>query len=278
MLDRKLIIPALLCALPLLWSGCAAQPTEDDVSAEPVADTETIETIYPEWKPTEIYTIGQIVVHEGKYFRVLWWTRGNEPKTDVAYDEWSYLGDVPLKETMFYNDVNNSAWYATPINTLASAGIFDDTGIASNFLPSRPATRGFFAVILCHALNIQPVYSGDTFADAGSTAYTPYLTALKQSGLAKGTSDNCFQPDKYLSRQEMCKLIYDACDGFAEDPATAFAPFMDADDVAVWAIQPMSWCIERSILRDQGPRLLPEEIVSRADAAQSIYNLLYRPQ
>ena len=267
----------LLCFLLQICTACTlnlpeATPVVGDVS------NEQIDTIYPEWTASEIYTIGQIVIHEGKYFRVLWWTRGNPPKPDIAYDEWQYLGNVPLKETMYYYDVHNSTWYANAINTLASADIFEDTNTESNFFPSRPATRGFFAVILCHALHIAPVYSGPNFSDAGDTWYTPYLAALKQKGLATGTPDNRFEPDRHLTRQELCKLIYDACDGFAEDPVAAFAPYIDADTVDTWAIQPMSWCIERSILRNDEPRLLPDEILSRADAAQSIYNLLYRPQ
>ena len=56
---------------------------------------------------------------------------------------------------------------------------------------------------------------------------------------------------------------------------TTFAPYGDSGDVASWAVQPMSWCIERGILETSGRNLLPEETVSRAQAAQSIYNLLY---
>ena len=159
------------------------------------------------------------------------------------------------------------------INTLAAGGILSTE--EKSFYPSRPISRGQFAVLLCRALEIAPVEDGDNFADAGDTWYTPYLAALKQNGFASGGAQNNFDPERSLTRQELCTLIYNACGGFAEDPMTTFAPYGDSGDVASWAVQPMSWCIERGILETSGRNLLPEETVSRAQAAQSIYNLLY---
>ena len=54
----------LLCFLLQICTACTlnlpeATPVVGDVS------NEQIDTIYPEWTASEIYTIGQIVIHEG---------------------------------------------------------------------------------------------------------------------------------------------------------------------------------------------------------------------
>lgn len=267
-----------VAVLLVLLCACGQEGSSQPSSAETAPsfdDTVTIDTIYPQWNADDIYNAGDIVIHRGKYYRALWWTQGNEPLEDVERDEWQCLGDVPVKETVYFNDVNNAAWYAEAVNTLARDGIITGSGANKSFLPSRPITRAQFTVLLCRALNIDPIYSGDNFADAGDTWYTPYLAAVKQHEFVPGDEQNCFHPNRNITRQELCTLIYKAYDGFAEDPVTAFAPYSDSEDVATWAIQPMSWCIERGIIQGSGKKLLPNATASRAEAAQSIYNLLY---
>ena len=261
-----LLLAALLCA-------CGETESAPSSGGEGAPEDALVDTFYPEWSSDEIYHAGDIVIHNGKYFRALWWTQGREPLEDVERDEWACLGSVPVQGSAYFNDVSSTAWYAEAINTLAAGGVLSTE--EKSFYPSRPISRGQFAVLLCRALEIAPVEDGDNFADAGDTWYTPYLAALKQNGFASGGAQNNFAPERSLTRQELCTLIYNACGGFAEDPMTTFAPYSDSGDVASWAVQPMSWCIERGILETSGRNLLPEETVSRAQAAQSIYNLLY---
>ena len=269
---------SLLLAAGLLLSVLAAcgETVPEESSVEEVSAPQPVQTIYPDWDAQEIYTAGDIVIHDGKYFKALWWTRGNEPKEDVERDEWQYLGDVPVKNNRYFNDVPADAWYTEAVNTLAARGVLTGTENGSSFLPSRPVTRAQFAVMLCRALEIAPAESGDNFADAGDAWYTPYFAALKQQNLLQGDENGNIYPNHYTTRQEMCLLIYKACNGFAEDPVTVFAPYTDADDVAAWAIQPLSWCIERGIIQGSGNLLLPEATATRAEAVQIIYNLLQR--
>ena len=94
----------------------------------------------------------------------------------------------------------------------------------------------------------------------------------------RGGDDNLFRPEQPITRQELCCLIYNASDGFAEDPDTALAPYSDREMVASWAVQALSWCVERGIVEGNGRKLLPDATASRAEAAQIIYNLLQRAQ
>ena len=271
-----LFLPLLLvltaCGSPL--SPASSDEAEDDAPISGAAG-QTVATFYPDWDPDEIYIAGDIVVHDGIYFRALWWTQGNEPQTDVSRDEWQELRAAPTQDSPYFSDVSAQAWYAEAVNALAADGILGSQGASDNFRASRPATRAQFAQWLCRALEIAPIEGGDNFTDAGNTWYTPYLAALKQQGLSSGDDAGRFHPTDYITRQEACQLLYRACDGFAEDPLTTFGPYADADDVASWAIQPVSWCIERRLLPVSGSRLLPEASLSRGEAAQMLYNLLY---
>ncbi len=273
---RKASAAALLLLPVLLLSACgSAIPKEESVPEEESGPPpQLIDTVYPDWHAKDIYTEGDIVIHDGKYFRARWWTR-NDPPSEDSSGVWTCLGDVPHRAGTYFDDVHDDAWYAAAINTLTEDGILTGWNDGRTFQPSRTVTRAQFAVMLCRALDIAPVEGGDNFSDAGDTWYTPYLAALKQRGFSGGTGDNCFSPDRQITRQELCKLIYDACDGFSEDPVTAFAPYTDAEDVSAWAIRPLSWCIERGILQGSGDRLLPERTASRAEAAQVLYNLRY---
>ena len=267
---------ALLCLLPLLLCSACGEPVpEESSSLEESSAPQRITTIYPTWNTDDIYTAGDIVVHNGGYYRALWWSRGNEPTADTERDEWQYLGEVPVTGA-YFNDVPDSTWYAEAINTLAEAGIVTGAGSGNNFYPSRPITRAQFSVLLCRALEIEPIESSDSFTDAADAWYTPYLAALKQRGIAQGGDDNLFRPEQPITRQELCCLIYNASDGFAEDPDTALAPYSDREMVASWAVQALSWCVERGIV--EGKKLLPDATASRAEAAQIIYNLLQRAQ
>lgn len=273
---RQKIALCFIFTLSIALSGCGSTPSIASSDAEEVsAPIRVADTFYPAWNASDIYTLGDIVVHNGRYFRALWWTQGNEPRSDVERDEWQDLGNVPAQDSPYFSDVSNEAWYASAVNALAAEGIVDGAANGINFQASRPITRAQFALWLCRALNIAPAEGGDNFSDAGNDAYTPYLAALKQAGIAKGDEAGLFHPSDYITRQALCRLLYDACDGFAEDPPTTFAPYADADDVPQWAIQPISWCIDRGLIQGRGNRLLPDASVSRAEAAQALYNLLY---
>lgn len=261
----SLFLLALLCAC----SGApdASSSGEEDIGSEEIA--------YPTWNADTIYHAGEIVEHEGKYFRVLWWTRGTEPTVDGERDVWQYLGEAPQSGAVYFPDISETNWYAKAVTTLAASGMYTSTGISETFQPNHPLTRAQFAVWLCRALEIAPSDGGDNYPDAGSTWYTPYLAALRQKGWAFDGSSDYFRPDLHITRQEMCALVYFLCDGFSEDPATAFAAYTDADQVAPWAIQAMSWCIERGIITCQDDLLAPARIATRAEGSQIVYNLIY---
>lgn len=261
-----------LCTCVLLLLCACAESTQSSVSTE---DTENETSAYPVWDASTIYRAGDIVEHKGQYFRVLWWTRGEEPTVDGVRDAWQYLGEAPRSNQPYFDDLPADAWYTETITTLAASQIYTSTGIIGSFQPNHPLTRGQFAVWLCRAMDITPIDAQENYPDAGDTWYTRYLAALRQKGWRFDGGSDYFRPEHHITRQEMCALVYFLCNGFSEDPDTTFAAYTDADEVADWAIQPMSWCIDRGIIHCPTHLLAPTRTATRAEGSQIIYNLIY---
>ncbi|GBF73813.1 hypothetical protein PA598K_02134 [Paenibacillus sp. 598K] len=175
-------------------------------------------------------------------------------------------------------DVAESAWHAPAIRFLAARGITTGTD-DDRYSPGAQVTRGQFIVLLLNSYGIAPEAGAtDNFADAGSTYYTDYLAAAKRYGIAQGSGDNRFSPDESITRQELFTLLYRALDTLAELPeATVDAgsdSYSDVDQVAPYAREALDALVSRGIIQGEGDKLNPQELTTRAQAAQVLYNLL----
>jgi len=179
---------------------------------------------------------------------------------------------------LFFDDVADDAWYSQAVSFAAARGI--TTGAGNNlFKPDAALTRAQFMVMVMRANNILPVGSTkDNFADAGSYYYTGYLAAAKKLGISKGVGDNLFAPGREITRQEMCTLLYNALQMLNEQPAgtagKSLEDFSDADQIAPWATEAMTCLVKAGIINGSNGELLPEDVVSRAQMVQIMYNLM----
>lgn len=74
-------------------------------------------------------------------------------------------------------------------------------------------TRARFVVLAIYAYRINPqaeVLQGQNFADIVNDYYTPYLSAARSLGMIDGIGGNLFVPNRQISRQEMCVMLYNA--------------------------------------------------------------------
>lgn len=108
-----------------------------------------------------------------------------------------------------FNDVSDTAWYASAVTFLAARGITSGT-TATTFSPDASLTRGQFITMLLRAYSISPdANPTDNFADAGNTYYTGYLTAAKRMGITSGIGDNKFAQIRRLPARK-CSPSYTA--------------------------------------------------------------------
>ncbi len=177
-----------------------------------------------------------------------------------------------------FKDVPANARYAKAAGFVAARGITDGTGNGS-FSPEAKLTRGQLLVMLMRAYGIGPDKAPkDNFSDAGNTYYTGYLAAAKRLGISDGIGSNKYAPEKEITRQEMYTLAYNVLKSIGQLPADAsgktLKDFTDADKVANWAKDAMTFMVNNGIVVESGSSLLPDEKANRAYMAQVLYNLL----
>lgn len=113
---------------------------------------------------------------------------------------YSHLGNL-------FRDVFPGLWYYETIDRAADAGYME--GLGDNyFKPNDTVTRAQLVTLLYR-------YSGETvtqdhnaFTDVPEKAwYTEAVCWAAGAGIVEGYGDGTFQPDKFISRQEMCKVF-----------------------------------------------------------------------
>ncbi|HHW31316.1 MAG TPA: DUF2341 domain-containing protein [Clostridiaceae bacterium] len=176
-----------------------------------------------------------------------------------------------------FNDVHDE-WFAKAVNFISARNI--TKGIGNNqYGPHLTVTRGQFIKMLCDAYGIQPVTSGDNFADAGNTWYTPYLAVAKQIGISKGVGDNRFAPEQEITREEMFTLLYNALIITGEAEITDIKDdildkFEDSQNISPWALDAFKYLVSKGLVVGDGKKLAPKSGANRAEMAQIFYNLL----
>jgi len=177
-----------------------------------------------------------------------------------------------------FKDVPADAWYRKAVAFLSARGITEGTG-DGNYSPEAELTRGQFMVMTMKAYGIEPDKgTGETFSDAGNTYYTGYLAAVKRLGIADGVGNNMFAPDKEITRQEMLTILYNtlkAIDKLPEDGSgNTLSAFSDAGQTASWAKAAVKLFADTGAISGNAGRLAPQSMITRAEMAQVLYNLL----
>ena len=136
-----------------------------------------------------------------------------------------------------------------------------------------------FLVMMMRAYGIEPdTAPKDNFTDAGSKYYTNYLSAAKRLGISNGIGGNLFAPDKEITRQEMFTLQYNMLKKInrlpAGDSGKQLTDFSDAGQVASWAEDAAAFLAEAGVISGNGGIISPKGTVTRAEMAQTLYNLL----
>jgi len=177
-----------------------------------------------------------------------------------------------------FSDVAENAWYAEAVSFIAAREITFGTG-NNSYNPRGKLTRAEFLVMLMRAYDIAPSENlQNNFTDAGNTYYTGYLAAAKLLGIAKGVGNNCFAPDKEISREEMFTLLSSVLKLLGKQPAVktgaSVSDYPDAAQISPWAKEAVTLLVETGMVQGSGGKLNPAGSATRAEMAQLLYNLI----
>lgn len=176
-----------------------------------------------------------------------------------------------------YDDVANGHWAHTAVDDLSRKLIVQGVDDHS-FDPERSVTRAEFAALLVRALGLreasttpyQDVKSSDWFASEVAIAH--------QSGIVTGMTDTIFNPNGTVSREQMATMLVRAYltkhpDAKEQTGNSKFSDFMSVQE---WAKPFVNQAAQLGLVTGREADVFaPLAILSRAESAQAIFNLLH---
>jgi len=166
------------------------------------------------------------------------------------------------------------------IETLASRGIINGK-TENSFEPESTMTRAEFATIIARGLGL-PQKSNVIFKDVTTNDwFYNYVGTAYSYGIIKGVSENEFNPNGAITREEAAVMVTRAaklCGMDTEMDTLAvrdsLAQFFDYVKASSWAQSSLAFCYNEKILDDSVMDIEPKESVTRAEIASMLYNML----
>ena len=168
----------------------------------------------------------------------------------------------------------------TAIEALASRGIINGK-TENSFEPESTMTRAEFATIIARGLGL-PQKSNVVFKDVTTNDwFFNYVGTAYSYGIIKGVSENEFNPNGTITREEAAVMVTRAAklcgmDTNMDTLATRdiLAQFFDYVKASDWSQSSLAFCYNEKILDDSVMDIKPNEAVTRAEIASMLYNML----
>lgn len=195
-------------------------------------------------------------------------------KTTVVLKKKTSAPFAVVKSNISFSDVTNQ-WFAKDVTLLANKHLVK--GVKENtFAPNQTLTRAEFAAMIVRALGLpEDVNKGVSFSDVKATDWhAGYVGAAAKAGIINGVGDGRFNPNGFVTRQEIAKMVvaaiqYAGGNLSAADKA-ALGKFSDASKVSDWAVDAVAIAASKGILLGADGKLNPQGNSTRAEAATFI--------
>lgn len=188
----------------------------------------------------------------------------DDNKKDNSSDKKHGFKDV--SEDSWYN---NAIWYIFEKNLMN--GITDE-----EFSPDSTITRGMFVTVLYRMENEPETTGKNKFTDVSDDAY--YRDAViwaAENGLVNGITENEFEPDKSISREEMAAIAYRYAKYKGADLQTDKNEKYDDDEkISDFAKESVSWASSKEIMNGSDGKFTPKNGSTRAQAAAVFMRLI----
>ena len=171
--------------------------------------------------------------------------------------------------TISYNDVVAGDWFAEAVNYVTLTGRMNGTG--EGFSPNNNLTRAQMATVLYRMAGEPEGTIENPFTDvADGQWYTDAVVWAAETGITLGTSENTFNPNENVTREQMATFLYRFAEYESLDPIEVtgdLSAFPDADEVAGFATEAMTWAVGQKIIAGVDGNLAPDGTATRAQVA-----------
>ncbi len=114
--------------------------------------------------------------------------------------------DVPDAPKGF-TDIDDVSWATESINKLLELGVVSESE-DGKFNPNNNIKRSEFIKLIVEALDLNDESAASSFTDVAEDAwYYEYAAAAQKAGIVLGGDDGKFNPESYITRQDMSVII-----------------------------------------------------------------------
>lgn len=167
-----------------------------------------------------------------------------------------------------YGDIAGH-WGEEQINFITSRSLFMGTG-NNNFSPDMNMNRAMLVTVL-HRLDGMQNEKGVMFNDITEGQwYSDAVSWAATNGIVSGYSHGMFGPDDSITREQLATILYRYAAYLGLDTSVGgnLTGFNDQDRVSVYALEPMSWAVEKGLITGLPGKLLnPNGNATRAEVS-----------
>lgn len=175
--------------------------------------------------------------------------RGETDETSFGFPEGDYS-----KEVVFglpFDDVAYADWFYRAVAESYGYQLFNGT-TETTFSPNVPMSRGMVVAVL-YRMAKSPTTEGLTtpFTDVASDQYYGNAVAWAyKNGIVKGITPTSFEPDTNITREQFATYLFRYATYKNADmtPRDDLAGFSDKNNVSPWAVDAMSWCVNKGYI------------------------------
>lgn len=174
-----------------------------------------------------------------------------------------------------FTDVPDNAWFKDAVKYVYRNEFMNGTS-ATTFAPGGSMTRGMLVTVLYRIDGSAPVTDEERacFDDIAGAYYTDAVAWAYANGIVNGVTENNFDPNRTVTRQEAVTIFYRYCvdaNVVNVDCEQDLSGFADQSSVAAFAVEPFAWAVKVGLVEgssDNGAVYLnPGSALNRAQAA-----------
>ena len=167
-------------------------------------------------------------------------------------------------------DVNTGDWFYDAVKYVYENGLFK--GVTdTEFRPSANMNRAMLVTVLYRLAGEPAVRGVSGFSDVASESY--YSKAVlwaRDNGIVTGVSENCFNPNGDITREQMAAILYRYAKyaGMDVSARADLSSYADAGQISNYAKEAMSWAVAMGLISGRSASLLaPTGSATRAEVA-----------
>ena len=177
-----------------------------------------------------------------------------------------------------FADLDGYDWAREAIESLEKHGVI--CGYDKNtFAPGDSVTRAQLCKMICLAMSLNSYGGSGEFEDVSAADWhSGYIGTLSALGIVNGTSATRFEPDRFVTREEMAAIAYRALKAKNLAPtAEGEMKFADGDSISEFAAEAVHALAAEGLLNgDENGRFNAGANASRAETAKFVYSLCLR--